>query len=63
MAGCDQSTGAEPQLSCDENEPTTMTSIEQVSISYAYLINVECCCEIKRPYSFKINTYYKHLKQ
>ena len=31
MAGCDQSTGAEPQLSCDENEPPTATTVEQVS--------------------------------
>ena len=31
MAGCDQSTGAEIQLSRDDNEPSTVTSIEQVS--------------------------------
>ena len=31
MSGCDQSTGAEAQSQCNDNEPTTVTSIEQVS--------------------------------
>ena len=31
MSGCDQSTGAEAQSQCNDNEPPTVTSIEQVS--------------------------------
>ena len=38
MAGCNQAGGAEPQSPGDDSEPSTVTSIEQVSH-----VCLQCC--------------------
>ena len=41
MSSCNQSTGAEPDEEYDENDPPTVTTIEQVSFLHVVMICVQ----------------------
>ena len=47
MARCDQSTGAEAQSQCNDNEPPTVTSTEQV----IYTCVSNCLLHVRVEYS------------
>ena len=55
MAGCNQAGGAEPQSPGDDSEPSTVTSIEQVSH-----VCLQCCLIDDMRAPIVVGNYYEN---